>query len=222
MKRILFLLSLCVVIPLNAQDKISDRILQNKMEKLQREQKFWENWPYKFEARLGYGGYAMVDEINFLHDWNENIYGPGYDRPAGLEGLYAPQDGPVYMTGQIFGEFSWHIKRRFTLSAGLYFNGFYGSLVDPDTEQLIRKKRGVSATIIPSARFYWANFNYCRLYSEIGIGVGVGTFDGVTEVFPAFQMTGIGITAGREVFFFAEYSVGTLCMGGKIGLGYRF
>ena len=45
MKRILILLSLGVVIPLNAQDQISDRILQNKMEKLQREQKFWENWP---------------------------------------------------------------------------------------------------------------------------------------------------------------------------------
>ena len=61
-----------------------------------------------------------------------------------------------------------------------------------------------------------------RLYSEVGLGVSMMAFDGETDILPTIQATAFGITVGREVFLFAEYSVGTVCLGGKVGLGYRF
>lgn len=216
----MFLL-LCAIPHLTAQSKIDDRLLEIKMADIQREKSFWENWPYKFEVRAGWGGMSIMDDYNYLHD-DSLIYGPGYDRPDGLEGLYAPQKGNTYMTGQIFGEFSWHIKRRLSLAGGIYVNGMYGTYVDPDNGQVIRPRRGVSVIMIPSVRLYWSNYEKVRFYSEFGLGVNVSAFDGEKNVIPAVHSTPVGMTAGRKVFFFAEYSVGTVCLGGKIGLGYRF
>ncbi len=216
-----FFIIVCAIPQMTAQSKIDDRLLEIKMADLQREMNFWENWPYKFEVRVGWGGMPIMDDYYYLHD-DSHIYGPGYDRPDGLEGLYAPQKGNTYMTNQIFGEFSWHIKRRLSLAGGIYVNGMYGTYVDPDTGNVLRPRRGVSVTMIPSVRLYWSNYQKVRFYSEFGLGVNVAAFDGETNVIPAIHSTPVGITAGRKVFFFAEYSVGTVCLGGKIGLGYRF
>lgn len=216
----LFLL-ICAFPHLMAQSKIDDRLLQIKMADLQREMCFWENWPYKFEVRVGWGGIPIMDEYFYLPD-GSLVYRPGYDRPDGLEGLYAPQKGNTYMTGQIFGEFSWHIKRRLTLAGGLYVNGMYGTYVDPDTGNVLRPRRGVSVTLIPSVRFYWSNYDKVRFYSEFGLGVNAAAFDGENNIIPAVHSTPLGMTAGRKFFIFAEYSIGTVCLGGKIGIGYRF
>lgn len=216
-----FLLTICVFPHLMAQGKVEDRLLQLKMADFQREMDFWKNWPYKFEVRAGWGGMAIMEDMLYLHDDNL-VYGPGYGRPDGLEGLYAPQKGNTYMTSHIFGEFSWHIKRRLSLAGGLYVNGMYGTYVDPDTGDVLRPRRGVSVTLIPSVRYYWSNYEKVRFYSEFGLGVNASAFDGETAVIPAVHTTPVGITAGRRVFFFAEYSVGTVCLGGKIGMGYRF
>jgi len=216
----LFLL-ICAFPHLMSQSRIDDRLLESRIADLQREKDFWENWLYKFEVRAGWGGMAIMEDMLYLHD-DYLIYGPGYGRPDGLEGLYAPQKGNTYMTNQIFGEFSWHIKRRLSLAGGIYVNGLCGKYVDPDNGQVIRPRRGVSVSILPSARIYWSNHNKVRLYSEVGLGVSIMAFDGETDILPTIQATAFGITVGREVFLFAEYSVGTVCLGGKVGLGYRF
>ena len=174
----------------------------------------------KFEVRIGWGGYPLVDAGNFVP--GSLHYCPSYTDPGDLEGMYAPQNGAVHMTGQIYGEFSWHVRKKLTLAGGLYFNGIYGSIIDPDNLETIRKTRGVTATILPTAYWYWANRPKCRFYSGIGLGVNMGTYEGKSQVSPALQLTAIGFTVGKKVFFFAEYGVGTLCMGGKAGLGYRF
>jgi hypothetical protein len=139
-----------------------------------------------------------------------------------LEDMYAPAEGASYMTGNINAEFSWHIKRWFTLAGGLYFNGMYGSTIDPATAEVISRDRGVTFSFIPTARFYWLNSEKCRLYSSVGLGVMAGGFRDDRYVIPAFQFSPFGVTAGRKVFFFAEYSMGMTYFGGQIGLGYRF
>lgn len=222
MKRTLLLLSVLLLhLPLSSQDRQDGYKWNQRENRKMREEAFWKEWPYRFEVRLGLGGFPMSDDINFI-DVGENIYGPGWDRPDGLEGLYAPYHGDVYMTGQIFAEFTWHIKRSFALVGGLYANGIYSSIIDPADASMIKRSSGVSVTLLPEARFYWANYPKCRLYTSVGLGINAGTYAGESVVAPAFLFTPIGITAGRKVFFFADYAVGTLCMGGRLGIGYRF
>lgn len=197
MKRILIpLLTLFLTIPLAAQEK--------------------------FEVRIGWGGYPFLDEGNYTDGYNMHAYYPGNNDLGDLEIMYAPQKDAIYMTGQIYGEFAWHVRKKLTLAGGLYFNGIYGNIMDPDTNTRIRRNSGVSATILPAIYWYWANYPTCRFYSGLGLGVNMGTYDGKSLIDPAIQLTAIGFTVGRKFFFFAEYGIGTLCMGGKAGFGYRF
>ena len=123
MKRILIpLLTLFLSIPLAAQEK--------------------------FEVRIGWGGLPILDEANFTDGHSAHFYSPDNLGIGDLEFMYRPQKDAVYMTGQIYGEFSWHVRKKLTIAGGLYFNGIYGDIIDPDTMARIRRARGVSVTIL--------------------------------------------------------------------------
>lgn len=225
----MFLVSLlccCAIFPLNAQQSVdSDSLpLDMSMSVSQyRRMKFdqiWETFP-KFEMRIGYSGFPMADVFYYGMSEMDLVDRPGR-RPDGLEGLYAPSEGATYITGNIGAEFSWHIKKWFSLAGGLYFDGIYGSMIDPSSGRVLSRTGGVTVSFVPTARFYWANFETCRLYSSAGVGISASSYEGKGYVFPAFQFSPIGVTVGRKVFFFAEYSGGTVYMGAQAGVGYRF
>ena len=183
--------------------------------------KAWPEFP-AFEVRLGFAGAPVLDMLNFGAVKHAVDRGPSWSDVFSLDALYAPQQGDTYMTGNIMGEFSWHVKKWFTLAGALYVNGFYGSTVNPDTGDVLSRNRGVSIALLPVARFYWKNFERCRLYSSVGLGVNFASYKGDTSVLPTFQFSPIGFTAGRKFFVFAEYTFGFTNLGGQAGIGYRF
>lgn len=193
----------------------------------ERNEAFKESFPYKYEARIGWGGYPLLDASNFPN----GHFGGGYRdydimiqfySNGLIDALYGTANGPEYMTGLISGEFSIHFKRWFTLAVEAGFNGIWGDVYDKYDGSRVKTNRGVTFTVMPHARFYWVNTKYVRMYSGIGLGVGLGGYDEEFMVYPAAQLSPVGITAGREIFFFAEGSIGTAYMGGKFGMGYRF
>lgn len=231
-----FLLLLCVsmfaCISLDAQSVSDDdgTMTVSDFEKMTPKQfaryKFDKSWPGypKFEVRVGYSGAPVMDVLNFgtLYHHHDHDWGQSWSDVFDLDYLYAPQSGGTAMTGNIMGEFSWHAKKWFTLAGALYVNGLVGTEVDPSTSEIISRDRGVSIALLPVARFYWRNYEKCRLYSAVGLGVNFATYDGQTSFLPTFQFSPIGITAGRKVFFFAEYTFGFTNLGGQFGIGYRF
>lgn len=222
MKRILILfISLFAAFPLCAQQTLPPDLMSMSVAEFRRmkAEQMWQDYP-KFEVRVGYSGFPIADIISYgLGNNGEIAIFP--DRNE-LEDMYAPAEGASYMTGNINAEFSWHIKRWFTLAGGLYFNGMYGSTIDPATSEVISRDRGVTFSFIPTARFYWFNSEKCRLYSSVGLGFMTSGYRDDRYAIPAFQFSPFGVTAGKKVFFFAEYSMGTTYFGGQIGLGYRF
>lgn len=190
----------------------------------ERNKEFMENFPYEYEVRLGWSGYPILEAYNFPnghalfghYDYYPMINGESLDQ------LYGTYQGAEYMTGLISGEFSIHFKRWFTLAIEAGFNGMWGHVYERLDGSHARRTNGISLTVIPHARFYWANRKKVRFYSDIGLGVGLGQYDKYFEFYPAFQFSPLGFTAGRKIFFFGEVSLGTAYMGGKFGLGYRF
>lgn len=213
MKRLLFsLLTLIVSLSAFAQDMSNER-----------EEKFREKFPYKYEVRLGWSGYPILEANNFPNrgrSYYEDI-DIGYNKYA-LNDLYGTYQGAEYMTGLISGEFSIHFRRWFTLAVEAGFNGMWGYVYHKTDGSLARKTSGVSFTVLPHARFYWLNCKNIRFYSGVGLGVGLGQYDKDFAAYPAFQLSPVGFTAGREFFFFGETSLGTAYLGGKFGVGYRF
>ena len=190
-----------------------------------RKQEFLDNFPYKYEVRLGWSGYPILEAANFPNGGGSPFMkydvDPYYNY-ASLNNMYGTYQGPEYMTGLISGEFSIHFRRWFTLAVEAGFNGMWGRVYDRSDGIFVRNTSGISFTLMPHARFYWANAKNVRFYSGIGLGLGLGQYDKYFEVYPAFQFSPIGFTAGRKIFAFGETSLGTAYFGGKFGIGYRF
>ena len=81
-------------------------------------------------------------------------------------------------------------------------------------------------TLLPTVRFSYLNKQYVTLYSEIALGI---TYNyqrqyGKTvesQVLPAWQTTLIGVSAGKDLYGFAELGSGLRGIA-IIGIGYRF
>ena len=190
-----------------------------------RRQEFSLNFPYKYEVRIGWSGYPILEAANFPNYGNLPFMDYDmipYYKYTSLESLYGTYQGREYMTGLISGEISIHFRKWFTLAVEAGINGMWGRVYDKYDGSFVRHTRGISLTVMPHARFYWANAKNVRFYSGIGIGLGLGQYDKYFEVYPAFQLSPIGFTVGRKIFAFGETSLGTAYFGGKFGVGYRF
>lgn len=178
--------------------------------------------PYKYELRIGWGTYPEVDVANFM-DRSYYYADTGFNgNYPSLDSMYGEAEGACYMTGPITGEFSMHVNRWFTFSAIVSFNGMWGSSYSQIDGSVTSVKRGVSCVFLPQAKFYWSNKKNVRWYSAVGIGLQAGGYDGTAVCVPAGQVTLVGVTFGRKIFGFAEYTLGTMCMGAHAGIGYRF
>ena len=224
MRRILvLLLLLSAAVPLCAQQNDSDILSMSVAEfRRMKVDRMWQDYP-KFEVRVGYGGFPIVDVLEYSSNGFEDAMVSLFNPVGDLESMYTPDEGATYMTGNIMAEFSWHAEKWLTVAGILSFNGIYGSMVDPSTGEVLSRDRGVTFSFIPTARFYWANFEKCRLYSAIGVGfMTTNGYRHIKNFIPTFQLSPFGVTAGKNVFFYAEYSMGMTYLGGQLGIGYRF
>lgn len=186
-----------------------------------KEDSFRERFPYKYEFRAGMAGYPLADASQYGNGLKLFYCEPFINESPSLNDLYAHKSEAAYMTGILFGEFSAHFKRWFSLAVTIGVNGLWGNGCDYAVSDDVKHYSGAMFTVLPEARFNWVNSRTVRLYSSVGLGVSAGWYDGDYGAYPAFQIAPFGISLGRKVFFFAEYNFGTSFLGGKFGLGYR-
>lgn len=189
-----------------------------------RDARFKENFPFKYEVSLGWSGYPILDDYMWGGGWGCQACQDmaALHQTNNLSHLYRTVNAGEYMTGMISGEFNIHFKRWFTLSLEAGINGLWGSRHNRLDGEVVQKMNGAVVSIIPQAQFNWFNRKNVRLYSGIGAGISAGAYDDEVQAYVAAQLTPVGITVGRKIFFFAEQSIGTAYMGGKAGVGYRF
>ena len=184
---------------------------------------------YDYEIRIGWGGYPLADGLFFFDSFPlfMKYNDMNYYIPSSMEDIYRDYRGPAYMTGLISAEIDINFKRWFALTVGLGFNGIFQNVYDPMTGRRAGQNSGISVSIVPEARFNWLNRNLVRMYSAAGIGIVIGgkrNMDyGNSEYFlyPAFQLTPVGISVGRKVYGFVELGLGAQFMGGMAGVGIR-
>ena len=86
--------------------------------------------------------------------------------------------------------------------------------------------------LLPSVRFTYVRTDYFKMYSRVGFGLGLyGGFNsertayagvGSLDLSPEFQVIPAGFKFGRDLYGFGELSLGTLNLGGRLGIGYCF
>lgn len=182
----------------------------------ERERVFREKFPYRYEITLGWAGYPWLDYF-CLGSWglNESRYSePDY--------WYSASSRDEYMSGIISADFSIHYRRWFSLDVAMGMNVVWGKEYDAFTGDYLRPRSGAMFSLVPEAKFFYVNTKAFRLYSSVGLGLALGAVNREWTCYPVIQVTPIGLTAGRKVFFFAEASIGSAYIGGKTGIGYRF
>lgn len=219
--RVFFVLAILVMsgrISVSAQETAPDMTTSEKKEPSD----------FRYELRIGWGGIPLMDTEVFYDGYSPVLtYDRVFYHPSSLESIYMGYRGIGYMTGIISAEMDINFKRWFALTIGIGFNGMYQTVYDSVTGQKSGCNRGVAVSVLPEARFNWLNRNLVRMYSAAGIGIVIGgkrNMDyGSSEYFlyPAFQLTPVGISVGRKVYGFVELGLGTQFLGGMAGVGIR-
>lgn len=171
----------------------------------------------KKEITIGWAGNTYGD-IDQILPYNDGMYMSSNP----LEYIFDDYDGPTYVTGNIIAEINFIKKRRWVFSLAFAANGIWKNTYDNLTEQKTGRVSGFSATVMPQVRFNWINRDILKLYSSLGLGLTIGSFDDRSESWGSFQLGLLGIQVGRRFFVFGEAGCGMLYMGGKAGIGYRF
>lgn len=118
-------------------------------------------------------------------------------------------------------EYDYRVKKWLSLGAkGAVGFRTYGVRHKVTNDLLYRQSR-VAATLLFNMRFDWLHRRNVMMYSSVGVGV-VSIFDyndGI--VFPMFDATYVGLTAGRKFYYFLELGAGA---SGTVrtGVGCRF
>lgn len=173
----------------------------------------------KFEVRLGVSGFPLMPALE--HKLGSSpIFGGALKRNEipSLDDLYKDRDGKHYTTGNIGAEFAWNAKRWLAVCASAYVTPFWADMYDGQTHARKERMSGVAVSGLASVRFNYFNRPYVRLYSAVGMGFYADK-EGAN-----FQLQGVpfGVSFGGRVFGYAELGIGTLFMGGNIGIGYKF
>ncbi len=172
---------------------------------------------YTKEVSISWSGNPYGDQDNLL-PWNG--YMSMHNNP--LDYMFSEYDGPTYMTGNFIAEINFLKRKRWTFSVAVAANGIWKDCYDPMTEARLGRISGFSATVMPQWRFYWKSNDVVKLYSSVGLGLTVGSFDDQSESYGSFQIGLLGFQIGRRFFVFGEGGCGYMYMGGRFGAGYRF
>ena len=152
----------------------------------------------------------------------ENLKLPDIDQ-IGRVGDYAFQKRPIaFISPQLRSPICCPGNEYRTFSLAFAANGIWKDCYDPMTEAKLGRISGFSATIMPQWRFYWKSNDIVKLYSSVGIGLSIGSFEDNSQSYGSFQIGLLGFQIGRKFFVYGEAGCGYLYMGGKFGVGYRF
>ena len=121
-------------------------------------------------------------------------------------------------------EYGYNVLSWLSLGAGVNYS--YGSY------RMLYKEDNSHAWDEWTVKFYWLNRKWVRMYSGVGVGLGiVSTNAGAeneeeaagrsTKLLPTFDLRLIGLTVGQRLY--GRFEVGTLNTGlVSAGIGYRF
>lgn len=139
--------------------------------------------------------------------------------------------GHEYFTPSITAGYMLRLKKWLWLGGQINYFSAHQNVRDLFTEEILCRDHTEMLSIIPTVRFSYLNTKYVTLYSAVGLGASICSSVShpdtpeepvvSIDMFPAFQLTYIGISVGHKFYGFTELGIGNK---GFIyaGFGYRF
>lgn len=176
----------------------------------------------EIDISVGTSSVSAVKSVNYFGSALVNmvlIMDPGSPEP-----VYNGKGG--YMLPTFRAEYGYNILSWLNLSGGVnYSYGRWPMVYGDDTYAWDAGAHFINITF--NVKFYWLNRKWVRMYSGLGVGIGILNSNiGVTEaayrtgVLPAIDIRLIGLTVGQKVY--GRFEVGTTYGLVTAGIGYRF
>ena len=179
-----------------------------------------ERYP-QTEVSFTYSFYPRQAADEFLDAHFAAITGHSSPYDSGYQG------SQIHCLGLLTGEVAFKLRKWFTVGVQLAGTNFWA-----DTMNGNGRISGTAFYLLPNVRFTYVRSEVFNMYSGIGLGVGVlsgfsatkSAFAGIggADIQTALQAVPVGIQFGRDLYGIAEVSLGTMNVGLRAGIGYRF
>lgn len=194
--------------------------------------------PYKYEIGVSLSG-LPVFPLHYLEK-GRFTFGAYHDDIRGkhsddyLEYIYGDHRGPIYGTGSVQFEGSVYLQPWLVSTLNVGIGQYWGSRIDNRTHQKTGNTYGLSLTFLPELRLILNRRHAVRFFSSIAGGTGFYMGDGFDKMrsydaHPSgihqrweLEWVPLGIMIGRKYNFFANFGIGSVYMGGRMGVSYRF
>lgn len=181
----------------------------------QTEQKSQQNFPCQ-ELSIGYGDVLLAFSPIYNHSMGTSGY-PNYN-------WFAPNTyrGDEKSPGALSLSYMYGVKKWLWLGVSATYTSFYQNIYD-FSHQKVSTDMAHKIAIIPMIRFMYVNKESFNLYSACGIGISFASYNGRSnfKYHPVIQLTGIGVSVGKELRGFAEFGCGPRGIF-NCGVQYRF
>lgn len=150
-----------------------------------------------------------------------------------LASIYAPLSAELKLTGAMTIEGGYNLDKH----SDLFLMGSFCRLASSSTTQKTgtgysysyNSTNGNAYSLLVGWRYNYIKRQNFTLYSSLAVGYGFysgfntnPTQFANNKTLGEIQVMPIGITLGKKVYWFLETGAGTLYLGGRTGVGYRF
>jgi len=186
---------------------------------------------FHWDLRLGIGPTI----VNSLYYTNNRINGHYY--PNDMSDIYGEYNGEVRSIGVISAEWTCYLTNRIQVGAYLGVTHLWNNIYSSINNEILGDKKATVAYLLPVFKIDYFKRPMVRMYGAFGAGIGkYFGFNGMkgsynyesgTEQYDYTlkfegQITPFGIEVGRKLYGFLEIGGGSICIGGRIGVGYKF
>ena len=184
----------------------------------QNEQKPTQNYPRQ-EVSISYGDVLLA--ISPIYNTQGTSSYPNHN-------WFAPNTykGDEVSPGAFSLSYMYGIKKWLWLGVSATYTSFYQNVYD-FSHQKVATNSGHKMAIVPMIRFMYINKENFNLYSACGIGASFGLYNDKEmdarnfNMHPVIQLTGIGVSVGKDLRGFAEFGCGPRGIF-NCGVQYRF
>ena len=165
--------------------------------------------------------YGFYNDEPLLHNNNNNII--DFDAPTSYRGM-------VNTNGIINANYTLQATKSFGIGISASHISFYNDILDAESNLKVGKGIRNRMALYPSARLTWWRMQNFKIYSEVGLGLGLttdsetinGEYSLTLNRFVSGHVTALGISLGKKLYFYSNL-IG-FGNGGYFGLGmgYKF
>ncbi len=145
--------------------------------------------------------------------------------------------------GTLTGEYLWNINARNAFGVNIGFDILFGRLFDGYSDEPKGWQEAWGVALWPEYRHTWNPYSRVKAYFSVSAGIGGAVYHNMNTTFsrfydsktgeyqdenpwsmvPVLQFTPVGLSFGGDrVFGFAELGIGTMILGGRAGVGFKF